>query len=277
MTAPAPVLHATVVALFPEIVATAAETSILGRASRAGTLLVTPLQLRDYATDKHRNVDDTPCGGGPGLVLKVDVVVAALRDAIRRDEERFGPGRTTRVVLLDAGGRPFRQADARGLAQVDHLVLLCGRYEGFDARVHAYVDERISIGDYVLTGGELAAAVVLDATAREVSGVLGNEASRAEESHAAARLEYRQYTRPIAFEDVHVPPVLLSGDHRAIALARQRDALHSTLAIRPDLIESRPLDDQERRVLAAGSIASLSPAPEGPHATRAPDAAEESP
>lgn len=254
---------ASIVALFPEIVSSAAEASILGRAARAGALQVDPVQVRDYATDKHRNVDDTPSGGGPGLVMKIDVVVGAIRDAIRRDEETFGEGRRRRVVLLDAAGARFTQDEARRLAGYDHLVLVCGRYEGIDARVRGYVDELISIGDYVLTGGELAAAVVLDATARELPGVLGNEASRAEESHAAGLLEYRQYTRPNEFEGKRVPKVLLSGDHGNIARARKKDALLVTRALRPDLYARHGLSDDERRLLEDERVPDLAPVTNG--------------
>lgn len=255
-----PRLAVSIVALFPEIVTAAAEASILGRAAHRGALVVEATQLRDFATDKHRTVDDTPYGGGPGLVLKVDVIVTALREAVRRDEAAFGPGRRRRVVLLDAGGARFDQGHARRLAGYEHLILLCGRYEGVDARVRAYVDELLSIGDYVLTGGELAAAVVLDATAREVPGVLGNESSRAEESHAHSRLEYRQYTRPSHFEGRKIPPVLLSGDHGTIAKARLKDALLATERVRPDLLSSVPLTDEERRVLLDARVPDLSPA-----------------
>jgi tRNA (guanine37-N1)-methyltransferase len=252
-------LHATIVALFPEIVTHACDASILGRAARAGTLCVQELQLRDFALDKHRKVDDTPSGGGPGLVMKIDVVTGALRAALRQDEAAHGPGRRRRIVMMDAGGARFTQDDARRLATYDHLVLLCGRYEGIDARVHEYVDERISIGDFVLTGGELAAAVVLDATAREVAGVLGNDASRDEESHSAGRLEYRQYTRPNLFEGRGVPEVLLGGDHGRIAKARAKDGLRLTQSLRPDLLATNPLTTAEEKLLQDNRIPTLEP------------------
>lgn len=252
-------LHATIVALFPEIVMQACDTSILGRAARTGALRVEGLQLRDYASDKHRKVDDTPSGGGPGLVMKIDVVTGALRAAIRQDEATNGPGRRRRIVMLDAGGTRFTQSHARRLAAYDHLVFLCGRYEGIDARVYDYVDERISIGDFVLTGGELAAAVVLDATAREVTGVLGNDASREEESHSSGRLEYRQYTRPNLFEGRRVPDVLLSGDHARIAMARARDGLIRTRDERPDLLEGSPLTPADEKLLQDDRIPNLEP------------------
>jgi tRNA (guanine37-N1)-methyltransferase len=232
--------------------------SILGRAQRAGLLEVDDVQIRDFAEGKHKSVDDSPSGGGPGLVMRVDVVVAAVREAVRRDEER-GPSRRRRVISLDAAGARFTQDDAARLAGYDHLVLLCGRYEGIDARVEAYVDESLAIGDYVLTGGELAAAVILDATAREVPGALGNESSSAEESHKQGRLEHRQYTRPNEFEGRRVPAVLLSGDHRRIARARRKDGLARTIERRPDLVGARPLNDEERRLLDDARVPLLAP------------------
>jgi tRNA (guanine37-N1)-methyltransferase len=237
-----------VVSLFPESLHGVWDASILSRARKTGLLEIDDVQLRDFATDKHRSVDDSPSGGGPGLVLRVDVVTAALREAVRRDDER-GPDRRRRVIFLDAAGKRFTQEDAARLATYDHLVLLCGRYEGIDARAEAYVDEALCIGDYVLTGGELAAAVILDATARELPGALGNEASSAEESHRHSRLEHRQYTRPNEFEGRRVPEVLLCGDHGRIARARQKDGLARTLERRPDLVAQRPLEPGERRLL----------------------------
>lgn len=251
-------LRATIVSLFPESLYGVWDASILGRARKAGVLEVDDVQIRDFAQDKHKNVDDSPSGGGAGLVMRVDVVVGAIREAVRRDEERGGD-RKRRVILLDAAGAPFTQADAERLATYDHLVFVCGRYEGFDARVSSYVDEAISLGDYVLTGGELAAAVVLDATCRNLPGALGNEASSEDESHKAPRLEYRQYTRPNEFEGQRVPDVLLSGDHGRIAKARKKDSITRTREQRPDLIDERPLDDDERRLLDDDSLPELTP------------------
>ncbi|MFZ9888041.1 MAG: hypothetical protein ACO3JL_11110, partial [Myxococcota bacterium] len=159
----------------------------------------------------------------------------------------------------DASGAPFTQSTAERLAHYDHLVLLCGRYEGFDARVYDYVDEALSLGDYVLTGGELAAAVVLDATCRMLPGALGNELSSEEESHRRHRLEHRQFTRPNEFDGRTVPSVLLSGDHRRIARARQRDGLLRTAALRPDLFNTAPLSDEEREMLDDELVPSLAP------------------
>lgn len=254
-------IRATVVSLFPESLHGIWDASILARARKAGLLEIDDVQIRDFATDKHKTVDDSPSGGGPGLVMRADVVTAALREAVRRDEA-LGAGRSRRVIFLDAAGKRFTQDDAARLATYDHLVLLCGRYEGIDARVEAHVEEAISIGDYVLTGGELAAAVVLDATVREVPGVLGNEASAAEESHRHSRLEHRQYTRPNELEGRRVPEVLLSGDHGRIALARKKDGLARTLQRRRDLLVARPLDEEERRLLADDRVPTLEPGEE---------------
>lgn len=254
-------LQATIVSLFPESLHGVWDASILGRARKAGVLAVDDVQIRDFATDKHKNVDDSPSGGGPGLVMRVDVVVAAVREAVRRDEER-GAGRRRRVVLLDAAGKRFTQEDAERLAGFDHLVLVCGRYEGIDARVERYVDESLAIGDYVLTGGELAAAVVLDATCRNVPGALGNESSSEVESHKRKRLEHRQYTRPNEYEGRLVPGVLLSGDHGRIEKARKKDSLLRTRERRPDLLLEAPLDDDERRLLDDARVPDLAPVEE---------------
>ncbi len=255
-------LQATLVSLFPESLHGVWDASILGRARKAGVIDIDDVQIRDFASDKHKNVDDSPSGGGPGLVMRADVVVAAIREARRRDDER-GLDRKRRVILLDAAGKRFTQSDAERLAGYDHLVLVCGRYEGIDARVEGYVDEALAIGDYVLTGGELAAAVILDATCRSLPGALGNDASSEVESHKAKRLEHRQYTRPNTFEGLAVPDVLLSGDHGRIAKARQKDALVRTHARRPDLLREQPLSQQEQRLLDDERVPSLAPTPQG--------------
>lgn len=255
-------LQATLVSLFPESLHGIWDASILGRARKAGVIDIDDVQIRDFASDKHRSVDDSPSGGGPGLVMRADVVVSAIREAVRRDEERAseaGAERRRRIVLLDAAGERFTQKDAERLAAYDHLVLVCGRYEGIDARVERYVDEALAIGDYVLTGGELAAAVVLDAVCRNLPGALGNEASSEEESHKDKRLEHRQYTRPNELEGLRVPDVLLSGDHGRIAKARKKDALLRTRDRRPDLLDQAPLNDDERSLLEDARVPSLAP------------------
>lgn len=198
-------MQASFVSLFPESTRSVIQASIIGRAVQSGILKINEVQIRDFATDKHKTVDDTPCGGGPGQIMKVDVVVAAIRHC--------GQGR---VILTDPAAKKFTQADAQRLAQQDHLIFVCGRYEGIDARIRHYVDEEFSIGDYILTGGELPALVMLDAVARHIPGVLGNPDSLLKESPVT-------YTRPIDFEGHCVPDVLLSGNHQKIRALRQAE------------------------------------------------------
>ncbi len=206
--------------------------SILGRAREAGRLEVAVHDIRDWAEGRHKQADDYPFGGGQGMVLKPEPVVGAI-EAVR-DRADTGRGR---VVMMTPQGTPFRQADARRLATLPHLVLVCGRYEGVDERVReGWVDEELSLGDFVLTGGELPALAVIDAVARLTPGVLGNEASHADESFEAGLLEYPQYTRPREFRGRTVPEVLLSGDHGRIARWRAEQALERTKERRPDLI-----------------------------------------
>lgn len=215
-----------VLAVHPEMVRVPLSTSIIGRAVQAGILQVGVHDIREHSGDRHRTVDDAPYGGGAGMVMKVDVVARAI-DAVRRPDSR--------VILTSASGRTFTQADAARLASEPHLVVVCGHYEGIDARIASRVDEEISIGDYVLTGGEVAAVVIVDAVARLVPGVLGNEASLDDESFTRSLLEYPQYTRPRVFEGQEVPEVLLSGHHERIRVWRRERAEQLTRERRPDL------------------------------------------
>jgi len=193
------------------------EASILGRARTAGLLEVVVHDIRDWAEGRHRQVDDYPFGGGQGMVLKPEPLVAAI-EAVRADSD-------APVVLMTPQGTPFRQATARRFARQPHMVLVCGRYEGVDERIRdGWIDEEISLGDFVLTGGELPALSVIDAAARLLPGVLGNEASHADESFEAGLLEYPQYTRPREFRGHKVPDVLLSGDHGRVAQWRAEQA-----------------------------------------------------
>ena len=205
-------MQASFVSLFPESTRSVIQASIMGRAVQSGLLKINEVQIRDFATDKHKTVDDTPCGGGPGQIMKVDIVVAAIRSVL--------PGR---VILTDPAAKKFTQADAQRLSQYEHLIFVCGRYEGIDARIEHYVDEAFSIGDYVLTGGELPALVMLDATVRHIPGVLGNPESLLEESHLSEFVEYPQYTLPIDFEGHRVPDILLSGNHQKIDALRRAE------------------------------------------------------
>lgn len=225
-------MQASFVSLFPESIRSVVQASILGRAIESGLLKINEVQIRDFATDKHKTVDDTPCGGGPGQIMKVDVVVAALRSLLSvsghsglepESGSQVQPGMTTRIILTDPAAKKFKQADAQRLSQYEHLIFVCGRYEGIDARIEHYIDEAFSIGDYVLTGGELPALVMLDAIVRHIPGVLGNPQSLEQESHLGEFVEYRQYTRPIEFEGHWVPEVFLSGDHQKIKAARLED------------------------------------------------------
>ena len=218
-----------IVTLFPEIALAPLSDSIIQRARAAGIVEVVGHQLRDWSEDKHRRVDDSPCGGGQGMLLKPEPMFAAV-EALKRPE--------TRVILMTPQGRPFKQAVARGLAAADHLLILCGHYEGVDHRVvEALVDEEISIGDYVLTNGALAAAVVCDAVIRLLPGALGDERSSEEESFADPKLlEAPAFTRPIEFRGLRVPEVLVSGHHGKIQAWKQEAALERTRQNRPDLL-----------------------------------------
>ncbi len=231
-----------IVTLFPAMVEPALGESMIGRARNRGLVDIRVVNLRDYAEGRHRVTDDYPFGGGAGMVLKPEPLFAAV-EALRTPEAR--------VILMDPRGRPFTQRVASELAELKHLVLLAGRYEGVDERVGAVVDDALSIGDYVLTGGELPALVVADAVTRLVPGVLGNPEGTAHESFVDGLLEPPQYTRPEEFRGARVPAVLLSGDHARIARWRRRQALYRTWRARPDLLERAALSDEERRLVEA--------------------------
>ena len=231
-----------ILTLFPEFFTSALQTSLLGKGIGRGHLDVEVTDVRDFAEGRHRVADDTPYGGGEGMVLKAGPVVAALEAARER-----APG--ARRVLLSPRGRVLSQEVARELAGYPALILLCGRYEGVDERVRAWIDEELSIGDYVLAGGEAAALVVVDAVSRLVPGVLGNVRSLEEESFQRGLLEYPQYTRPEVFRGLRVPDVLLSGNHEAIARWRRKASLRETRRRRPDLLERATLDAADRRLL----------------------------
>jgi len=221
----------TVVTILPELVEPALVAGVVGRAREAGVISVATVNPRDFTTDKHRSVDDTPYGGGPGMVMKAEPLLAAIRQAA-------GDPPAHRILLSPAG-QPLTQARVRELVTKDHLVLVCGRYEGVDERVITLaIDEELSLGDYVLSGGELGALVIIDAVARLVPGVLGEATSADDESHSAGLLEYPQYTRPPALDELAIPPVLASGNHAAIARWRRQQSLARTALRRPDLWSS---------------------------------------
>lgn len=233
-------MRADVVTLFPELFAPFLATSMVGRAVASGALDVRMSDLRAFGIGKHRSVDDTPYGGGSGMVMRVDCIVECL-EAIDRDAGIEPPTRAHRV-LLTPQGKVLDQAMIIELAARPHIALVCGRYEGFDDRVRAHVDEEISLGDFVLTGGEVAAMAILDACARWLPAVLGNSASTTEESHSPATgglLEYPQYTRPVEWRGMRVPEVLQNGNHAAIAAFRRAESERRTAERRPDLIARR--------------------------------------
>lgn len=235
-----------IVSLFPEMFAGALDASIVGRARASGALTVALHNPRDYTHDRHRVVDDYPFGGGPGMVMKPEPLFECV-EAVR--EMASAPGR---VVLLTPQGRLLDHAVVAELAAEQRLIIICGHYEGVDERVREHLaDDEISIGDYVLSGGEPAAIVLVDAVARHQPGVLGSEESLTEESHAAGLLEYPQYTRPAEYRGMAVPEPLLSGHHAQIARWRRRESIERTARRRPDMLVRASLTPAERRIAAA--------------------------
>lgn len=233
-----------VVSLFPEMFEAVSGYGITGRAVAEGQLDLTLSNPRDYATDRHGTVDDRPYGGGPGMLMKIDTLASAIGDA----REKVG---SARVVYLSPQGQKFDHAKAVELAQLDSLILVAGRYEGVDERlIEAEVDEEISIGDYVLSGGEVAAMVVIDAVTRQLPGVLGHELSAEQDSFVQGLLDCPHYTRPEDYAGQCVPEVLLSGNHEKIRRWRLKQALGRTLKRRPDLLEQRVLTPEEEELLA---------------------------
>jgi tRNA (guanine37-N1)-methyltransferase len=229
----------TVLTIFPEMFASVLGHSILKKAQEKGLINVNLINIRDYATDKHRMTDDYPYGGGQGMVMKPEPVVAGIEAARANSAQR------PRVILLSPTGTVFSHQVAARLAQEASLVLVCGRYEGVDERVKSFVDEELSIGDYTLSGGEPAAGVVIDAVARLIPGVLGNQDSPLDESFSAGLLEYPQYTRPEDFRGMKVPGVLLSGDHERIKSWRRGQSIALTQQRRPDLLPQAALTPEE--------------------------------
>ncbi len=233
-----------VVTVFPGMVAQVAQFGVVARAAERGLIEVATWNPRDYAEDRHATVDDRPYGGGPGMVMKVAPLQAAIRAARAADE------RPARVIHLSPQGRRLDQDGVARLARHQRIIFLCGRYEGIDERLlDAEVDEELSIGDYVLSGGELAAMVAIDATVRLVPGALGHEGSAAEDSFATGLLDHPHYTRPEVYAGQSVPEVLRSGDHGAVAEWRLKQALGRTWLRRPDLLADRELEAQQQRLL----------------------------
>lgn len=229
-----------ILSLFPEMFVSPFNESIIKRAREKGLLEINLIDIRDFAPGKHQQADDYPFGGGAGMVMKADVVVPAITSCKSADSW---------VVYLSPQGKTLNQKRVEELGQKNHLVLLCGHYEGIDYRVMELVDEEISIGDYILTGGELAAMVLVDAVSRMILGVLGAEESALEESFSQSLLEYPHYTRPRSYQGQEVPEVLLSGHHENIRRWRKQQGLLMTLLKRPELLLNREYDAEEKELL----------------------------
>lgn len=233
-----------IVTIFPRMVEAGLAEGVVSRGIEQGLLDVRVHDLRDYTTDRHRSVDDVPYGGGPGMVMKPEPLARAV------EEIRGRRGDPDAVILLSPQGRRLTQAEAVHMSRLRHVVLLCGRYEGMDDRIRAGIaTEELSIGDYVLSGGELAALVVVDAIGRLIPGVVGSGQSVEEDSFSRGLLDYPHYTRPAEFAGRRVPDVLLSGHHADVRRWRKKAALARTLERRPDLIDTAALDDEERALL----------------------------
>ena len=226
--------------VFPQVFAPYLDESIMGRAQRRGIFEFCAYDLRDWTHDRHRTVDDAPFGGGQGMLMKPAPIFEAVRAISAMHEER------PHVVFFSPCGERYDESAARRLAAMDRVLLVCGRYEGLDERAYELADETLSLGDYVLTGGELAALVVIDSVVRLLPGALGDEKSAEDESFSDGLLEYAQYTRPANFEGLEVPPVLLSGDHAAVRAWRRRSSVERTALWRPDLLEGAELTEEER-------------------------------
>ena len=229
--------------LFPEIFEIYFQTGMIGRGVKAGLIDYTVINIRDFSGNKHHKVDDTPYGGGAGMVMAAPPIVAALKSIADLG--------TYPVIYLTPGGKPFEQKDGIKLSEYPGIIFICGHYEGIDDRVRQHlVDETLSIGDYVLTGGELPAMVVVDAVARMLPGVLGDSESAVQDSFYDGLLEYPQYTRPREFRGWSVPDVLVSGDHAKIARWRRKQSLRNTLRRRPELLTAASLDHDDAKLLA---------------------------
>jgi tRNA (guanine37-N1)-methyltransferase len=237
-------MHFDVISLFPEMVATIAEFGVVGRAQRRGLVTLEVENPRDHTSDVHRTVDDRPYGGGPGMVMKCEPLSGAVAAARRRSPDGCP------VIYLSPQGRVFDQATANRFAELPGLVLLAGRYEGVDERfIESQVDEEVSLGDFVLSGGEVAAMAVIDAVVRLLPEVLGDDESAAQDSFMSGLLDHPHYTRPEEIDGRSVPEVLLSGDHAAIARWRMKQALGRSMLRRPDLIEKLDLTDEQQALL----------------------------
>ncbi|WP_027107527.1 tRNA (guanosine(37)-N1)-methyltransferase TrmD [Lacticigenium naphthae] len=231
-----------IVTLFPEMFESPLGHSMMKRAIDKGALTVNYVNFRRFGEGKHQHVDDTPYGGGAGMLLKPEPVYESIEQI-----ERNSPETKKRIILVDPAGKPFTQKVAEELSQEEHLVFICGHYEGYDERIRQLVTDEISLGDYVLTGGELATMVIMDATVRLIPGVLGNTESAHTDSYSNGLLEHPQYTRPAEYKGLKVPDVLMSGNHKLIEEWRDKESLRRTFERRPDLIHFNQLTVQQKK------------------------------
>ncbi|RPA58442.1 tRNA (guanosine(37)-N1)-methyltransferase TrmD [Aerococcus agrisoli] len=230
-----------VLSLFPEMFDGPMTTSIIGKAQEKKVANIDVTDFRKFAVNKHGHVDDYPYGGGAGMLLRVDPINDALEEINSKH-----PDTKKRVILMDPAGETFTQRHAESFAQDDHLIFICGHYEGYDERIRSYVTDEISVGDYVLTGGELGAMIVIDATVRLLDNAVGNEDSITGDSFSTGLLEYPQYTRPPEYKGMKVPNVLMSGNHAKIADWKGKESLRRTYERRPDLLDNYPLSNQQK-------------------------------
>lgn len=233
-----------VLTLFPEMFSGPMTQSMIKRATENRQIEFDTIDFRQFANNKHQHVDDYPFGGGAGMLLKVEPIDLALQDLHQRV-----PHTQKRIILLDPAGKTFTQEDAEQLSAQEHLVFICGHYEGYDERIKQYVTDEYSIGDFILTGGELAAMMMIDATVRLLPNVLGNEESATGDSYSTGLLEYPQYTRPREYKGMSVPEVLVSGNHAKIEEWKLKESLRKTVQRRPDLLEKRTLSNKEKQLL----------------------------
>lgn len=233
-----------VLTLFPRMFQGPLTESIIGKAIGKDLLQVNVMNFRDYTENRHQNVDDYPYGGGAGMLLTAQPIFSAI-DAINENS----PDTKKRVILLDPAGVPFTQSVAEELAEEEHLVFICGHYEGYDERIRTLVTDEISLGDYVLTGGELGAMVMIDATVRLLPEVLGNDQSAKTDSHSTGLLEHPQYTRPAEYRGMKVPEVLISGNHKKIKEWQDKESIRRTFERRPDMLEALDLSDEQEKYL----------------------------
>lgn len=238
-----------ILTLFPEMFDSPFNYSMVKRAVDGEQVEINPINFRKYGIGKHQMVDDTPYGGGAGMLLKPEPIFEAIEEIEAED-----PQTKKRIILMDPAGKPFNQSMAEDFSKEEHLIFICGHYEGYDERIRALVTDEVSLGDYVLTGGELAAMVMIDATVRLLPGVVGNESSIIDDSHSTGLLEHPHYTRPAVYKGMEVPSVLMNGNHGLIEEWRHKESLRRTFQRRPDLIEEMELTDKEKKWLTEFSV-----------------------